>query len=139
MHSLYISSLNSQHFISLTSRRFLSLNSQYFILLTSRRFLLLYSQHLNHLPVFVLFYSPVDILHCLKGVCHEIFDIHFFHDSNPSRPLINRLKYFRIRFRFRRDIRSQSSKKSTPRCASHHGVKILVLAIPKIFFKSFLT
>ena len=38
----------------------------------------------------------------LKGVCHEIFDLHFFHDSNPSRPLINRLKYFRIRFR--RDI-----------------------------------
>ena len=35
----------------------------------------------------------------------------FFHDSNPSGPLINRLKYFRIRFRFRRNIRSQSSKK----------------------------
>ena len=29
----------------------------------------------------------------------------FFHDSKPSGPLINRLKYFRIRFRFRRDIR----------------------------------
>ena len=28
----------------------------------------------------------------------------FFHDLNPSGPLINRLKYFRIRFRFRRDI-----------------------------------
>ena len=27
-----------------------------------------------------------------------------FHDSNPSRPLINRLKNFRIRFRFHRDI-----------------------------------
>ena len=26
----------------------------------------------------------------LKGVCHEIFDLHFFHNSNPSRPLINR-------------------------------------------------
>ena len=23
---------------------------------------------------------------CLKGVFHEIFDLHFFHDSNPSRP-----------------------------------------------------
>ena len=44
----------------------------------------------------------------LKGVCHEIFDLQFFYDSNPSGPLINRLKYFRIRFRFRRDIRSQS-------------------------------
>ena len=29
----------------------------------------------------------------------------FFHDSNPSGPLINRLKYFRIVFLFRRDIR----------------------------------
>ena len=39
----------------------------------------------------------------LKGVCHEIFNL-YFHDSTPSGPLINRLKYFRIRFRFRRDI-----------------------------------
>ena len=45
--------------------------------------------------------------YCLKGVCHEIFDLHFFHDSIQSRPLINRLKYFRIR-------------------ASRRGVKILV-------------
>ena len=36
----------------------------------------------------------------LKRVCHEIFDPYFFPDSNPSRPMINRLKYFRIRFRF---------------------------------------
>ena len=41
-------------------------------------------------------------------MCHEIFDLHFFHDSNPSEPLIYRLKYFPIRFRFHRDIRSQS-------------------------------
>ena len=41
----------------------------------------------------------------LKGQCHEIFDLHFFHDSNPPRPLINRLNYFRILFRFRRDLR----------------------------------
>ena len=40
----------------------------------------------------------------LKGMCHDIFDLHFFHDSNPSGPLINRIKYFPIRFRFRRDI-----------------------------------
>ena len=50
----------------------------------------------------------------LKGVCHEIFDLHFFHDSKLSGPLINRIKYFRIRFRFCRDIQSQSSKNSTP-------------------------
>ena len=28
----------------------------------------------------------------LKGVCHEIFDLHFFHDLNLPRPLMNRLK-----------------------------------------------
>ena len=57
----------------------------------------------------------------LKGVCHNIFDLHFLHDLNPSGPLINRLKYFLIQFRFRRDIRShhktQSSKNSTLGCA----------------------
>ena len=41
-----------------------------------------------------------------QGVCHEIFDRPFFHDSTPFGPLINRQKYFRIRFR--RDIGSQS-------------------------------
>ena len=40
----------------------------------------------------------------LKGVCHEIFELHLFQDSNPSVHLINRLKYFLIRFRFCRDI-----------------------------------
>ena len=44
-------------------------------------------------------------------MCNEIFDLYFFHDSNPSGSLINRVKYYRIRFQFRRDIRSQSSKK----------------------------
>ena len=43
--------------------------------------------------------------HCVKGVCHEIFYLTIFHDSNPSGPLINRLKYFRNMLRFRRDIR----------------------------------
>ena len=78
---------------------------------------------------FMFFVDFYDNFMSLKGVCHMIFDLHFFHDLNPSSPLINRLKYFRIRFRFFRDIRSQSSKKSTLRCASHCGVKILVLAI----------
>ena len=32
----------------------------------------------------------------------------FFHDSNPSWPLINRLRYFQIQFRFCRDTWSQS-------------------------------
>ena len=41
----------------------------------------------------------------LKGSVSQDFQPTFFHDSNPSRPLINRRIYFRIRFRFRRDIR----------------------------------
>ena len=41
----------------------------------------------------------------------EIFEFHFFHDSNPwSGPLMNKFKCFRILFRFRRDIRSQSCR-----------------------------
>ena len=77
----------------------------------------------------------------IKGVCHEIFDLHFFHDLNPSRPLINRLKYFRTRFRFHQDIQIFKKLRSVhptvesssvvcipplsqaPSCASHHGVK----------------
>ena len=35
---------------------------------------------------------------------------------------------FKFGFRFRKDIRSQSSKNSTPQCAWHHGVNILGLA-----------
>ena len=46
-------------------------------------------------------FSPLPLM-ALKIVCHEIFDLHFSHDSNPPRPLMNRPKYFRIRFRFHR-------------------------------------
>ena len=60
----------------------------------------------------------------LKGSVSHDFRPPFFHDSNPSRPLMNRLKYSRIRFRFRRDIQSQSLKNLTPRGAAHCGVKI---------------
>ena len=65
----------------------------------------------------------------------------FYYDSNPSRPLINRLKYFRTRFRFHQDIQIFKKLRSVhptvesssvvcipplsqaPSCASHHGVK----------------
>ena len=46
----------------------------------------------------------------------------FFHDSNTSKPLINRLKYFRIRFRFCQDIRILK-KLHGVQCASHRGVR----------------
>ena len=40
----------------------------------------------------------------LKEVCPEIFYLYCFHDSNPSGPLINRLKYFHIIFLLRPNI-----------------------------------
>ena len=40
------------------------------------------------------------LINFLKGVCHEIFELQFFNDSNPFGPLINRLKYFQIQFDF---------------------------------------
>ena len=43
----------------------------------------------------------------LKGECHEFFTL-IFHNSNPSGPLINSLKYFRNRFSFRGEIRTQN-------------------------------
>ena len=40
----------------------------------------------------------------LKGSCHEIFNTYYFHKSNPSEPLINRLKWSFLKIRFRKDI-----------------------------------
>ena len=57
----------------------------------------------------------------------------FFHYLNPSRLLINRLKYFGIRFQFSQDIRSQSSKNATPGCAWHREVKTLGLSSKFLF------
>jgi hypothetical protein len=45
----------------------------------------------------------------LKGPCKEIFDLCFFYQSTPCSPIpvIHALKYFRISFQIRKDIRSQ--------------------------------
>ena len=48
----------------------------------------------------------------LKASVSRDFRHLFFLDSNPIGPLINSRKYFRIRFRFRWDIRSQSDLRS---------------------------
>ena len=93
---------------------------------------------LKILPVFKLLLS-----YLFKGSESQDFWLSFFfHDSNPSGPLINRLKYFRIRFRFRRDIKilkklcsvhptaeSDSTEciillSQTPWCASYRGVRL---------------
>jgi hypothetical protein len=42
---------------------------------------------------------------CLKGQCHEIFDLWFFHQTIPPRALIHVLKPFRIWIRIRRENR----------------------------------
>ena len=44
----------------------------------------------------------------LKGECHEIFCHILFHESKPSGPWINRLKWFCLKVRFRKDIREIS-------------------------------
>ena len=85
-----------------------------------------------------IFLLTLSFYSVLKGMCHNIFYLYFFHDSNPSGPLIKRLKHFRILFRIRRDIwifkklhgvhhtvDSDSTvciKSQDPRCASHRGV-----------------
>ena len=43
----------------------------------------------------------------LEGQCHEIFVIFLFHESKPSGPLINRLKWFCLKIRFRGNIREK--------------------------------
>ena len=45
------------------------------------------------------------ICNTVKGQCHKIFGILIFHESKPSGPLINRLKWFCVKIRFRGDIR----------------------------------
>ena len=48
-------------------------------------------------PDFINSFVPVlmnSFVPGLKGQCNEIFDLYFFHESNPSGPLINRLKWF---------------------------------------------
>ena len=59
-------------------------------------------------------YNSVIISAPVKGQCHETFAI-FCHESNPSRLLINRLKWFFLKICFRKHIRILSLKNSTPR------------------------
>ena len=78
----------------------------------------------------------------LKGSVSRDFYLYFFHDSNPSGSLINRLKLFRIIYRFPRDVQifkklcgvshttesvyvvSIKPQSQTPWYASHCRVKI---------------
>ena len=42
--------------------------------------------------------AEVWVLRGHQMLSHKMFDLHFLLDSNPSGPLINRLKYFLIHF-----------------------------------------
>jgi hypothetical protein len=53
----------------------------------------------------VFFLRNKAIYFMLKRQCHEIFDPRFFGQSITPSPQINTIKYFRILFRIRRDIR----------------------------------
>ena len=67
----------------------------------------------------------------IKGsVSRDFRPLFLSNDSNPSGPLMNRVNYFRIRFRFHRDILSQSSTNSTLRCA------LQILGLVKPLFKT---
>ena len=59
--------------------------------------------------------SPFVVISALQRECVTRFSTTIFYDSNPSGPLIYRVKYLRIWFRFRRDI--QICKKL---CSVHH-------------------
>ena len=67
----------------------------------------------------------------LKGVGHEIFDLHFFHDSTPFGPLIHRPKYFPSWVRIRWDIRSQSDL-----CGVQHNAEIKTFLNISTFYTS---
>ena len=70
-------------------------------------------------------------------MCREIFARHFFHDSNTSGNLINRVKYFWIPFRFRQNIWSQSLKKFDSAVCMTLRSKYFRLSKSKIFFQTF--
>ena len=61
----------------------------------------------------------------------------FFHDSNASRPLINRLSIFEFSFDFTEIFCSVSSKMLTPQCALHLWIKILGLLNPNFLYLEF--
>ena len=73
-------------------------------------------------------WTPSKFNSILKGVCHEIFDLQFV---SWFEPLISRLKYFWIQFRFCRDIQIFKNStvcippwSQTSRCASYRRVRL---------------
>ena len=74
-------------------------------------------------------------IHSVKGSVSRDFRPLFFYDSNPSGPLINRPKYFRIRFSV--SISPRYSITKFKKFDFAVCIKILVLADRKIFLQIF--
>ena len=66
----------------------------------------------------VLEYITTLLSRWLKRQCHVIFCHFLFHGSKPSEPLINSLKWFCLKIRFRKDI----CKNVTPRSVKRRRV-----------------
>ena len=74
-----------------------------------------------------ILYESYSTTGMLKRQFHEIFDIFLFLESNSSGPLINSLKWFCLKIRFRRDIRENST--SVLACAES---EILIFKNPNL-------
>ena len=74
-----------------------------------------------------ILYESYSTTGMLKRQFHEIFDIFLFLESNSSGPLINSLKWFCLKIRFRRDIRENLT--SVLACAES---EILIFKNPKL-------
>ena len=88
---------------------------------------LLYRQFIN---VFFLelFLHLIFRITGIKGaVSRDFLTLFFFHESNPSEPLINRLKWFFLKIRFREDIRKIRLRKAKT-ARSRFFFKLLALS-----------
>ena len=69
------------------------------------------------------FFTQKPFLIGLKGQCHEIFYLCFFHQTILLGPLSGSLEGFRFYFRIRGEIRIKKFEKVVPRCGIQRGKK----------------
>ena len=62
---------------------------------------------------------------CLKWQCHDIFWHFLFYQSNPSGPLINRLKWFSLKIHYRGVIREISDSSQANIARSFAGINFV--------------
>ena len=71
---------------------------------------------------------------CLKWQCHDIFWHFLFYQSNPSGPLINRLKWFSLKIHYRGVIREISDSSQANIARSFVGINFVLVLIENIEF-----